>query len=81
MSRNSGHDQHDETFVVIEGRYEVRLGDDIIEATPGDYVYVRGRAVTSGSLGIVSCRMYRFAGGLTADRHYQGPSDPPLQRI
>jgi mannose-6-phosphate isomerase-like protein (cupin superfamily) len=38
--RDHMHDRHEETFVVLEGQYEVRLGEDIVAASAGDYVFV-----------------------------------------
>lgn len=34
------HLRHDETFVVLEGEYDVRLGDEILLARAGDYVFI-----------------------------------------
>jgi quercetin dioxygenase-like cupin family protein len=33
------HDREDETFYVLEGRYEIRLGDDLHVAGPGTVVH------------------------------------------
>ncbi len=38
--RDHVHSRHEETFVVLEGEYEVRLGDDIVLARAGDYVFI-----------------------------------------
>lgn len=38
--RDHVHLQHEETFVVLEGRYKVRLGDETVFADTGDYVFV-----------------------------------------
>lgn len=38
--RDHVHTRHEETFVVLEGEYEVRLGDEIFVAAAGDYVFV-----------------------------------------
>ena len=38
--RDHVHATHDETFVVVDGQYQIRLGDDIVEAVSGDCVYV-----------------------------------------
>ena len=38
------HAREDETFYVLEGRVDFRLGDERVTAGPGDFVYVpRGR--------------------------------------
>ncbi|MCL4849160.1 MAG: cupin domain-containing protein [Acidobacteria bacterium] len=50
------HRREDETFYVVEGRIEFRLGDDLIEAGPGDFVNV--------PRGTVHC--FRNAGSNTA---------------
>ncbi len=50
------HRREDETFYVVEGRIEFRLGDDLIEAGPGDFVNV--------PRGTVHC--FRNAGSDTA---------------
>lgn len=34
------HTRHEETFVVLEGKYEVRLANDILVAEKGDIVFV-----------------------------------------
>src|SRR5215213_9173012 len=34
------HVQDEETFVVLLGRYEVRLGPDVVTVSVGDYVFV-----------------------------------------
>jgi len=33
------HSREDETFYVLEGEYEVQIGDAIVRATPGTYLY------------------------------------------
>lgn len=38
--RDHVHARHDEAFVVMAGAYEVRLGDQIVVAKAGDYVFV-----------------------------------------
>lgn len=38
--RDHIHAEHEETFAVLEGRYRVRLGDEIVSAEAGDYVFV-----------------------------------------
>lgn len=38
--RDHVHTRHEETFVVLAGQYEVRLGDDIVVARAGDFVFI-----------------------------------------
>lgn len=38
--RDHAHLEHEETFVVLQGRYKVRLGDQTVFADAGDYVFV-----------------------------------------
>lgn len=38
--RDHVHLKHEETFVVLEGQYEVRLGQQIVVAAAGDYVVI-----------------------------------------
>lgn len=38
--RDHVHLRHEETLVVLEGQYEVRLGDAIVQVSAGDYVFV-----------------------------------------
>ena len=33
------HSREDETFYVVEGEYEIQVGDSIVRATPGTYLY------------------------------------------
>ena len=33
------HSREDETFYVAEGEYEIQIGDAIVRATPGKYLY------------------------------------------
>ncbi len=45
--RDHVHGRHEETFLVVAGVYRMRLGDDVITARAGDYVFVpRGTAHT-----------------------------------
>ncbi len=58
MIRDHIHTRHDETFVVLEGQYDIRLGDDIVEAGPGDTVYVpRGTPHTYNNRGPGAARI------------------------
>lgn len=34
------HGRHEETFIVLEGRYQMRLGDEVVSVQTGDYVVV-----------------------------------------
>ncbi len=34
------HTRHEETFLVLDGQYEVRLGQDVVMVAAGDYVFV-----------------------------------------
>ncbi len=38
--RDHSHQKNDETFIVIEGQYAMRIGDDIVQVGRGDLVYV-----------------------------------------
>ncbi len=38
--RDHTHLEHEETFAVLQGRYKVRLGDEMVFADAGDYVFV-----------------------------------------
>jgi mannose-6-phosphate isomerase-like protein (cupin superfamily) len=38
--RDHLHTRHEETFLVLEGQYEVRLGHAIVLVAAGDYVFV-----------------------------------------
>lgn len=38
--RDHVHHRHDETFVVLDGHYRVRIGADVVEAGPGDTIYL-----------------------------------------
>lgn len=56
--RDHVHTGHEETFVVVEGRYEVRLGDEIVLVTAGDYVFVpRGTPHTYRNAGPAPARV------------------------
>ncbi len=33
------HSREDETFYVVEGEYEIQIGEAIVRATPGSYLY------------------------------------------
>ncbi|MBA3233881.1 MAG: cupin domain-containing protein [Propionibacteriales bacterium] len=56
--RDHIHARHDETFMVIEGEYEVRLDDKIVTAGAGDYVFVpRGTAHTYRNAGAQPARV------------------------
>ncbi|MEP6851621.1 MAG: cupin domain-containing protein [bacterium] len=50
--RDHVHVRHEETFFVVAGKYRIRLGDEVIMAGAGDYVFVpRGTAHTYCNLG------------------------------
>lgn len=52
------HRREDETFYVVEGRIEFRLGDETIEAGPGDFVNVpRGTVHCFRNAGAETARM------------------------
>lgn len=56
--RDHVHTRHDETFVVLEGQYEVRLGNEIVAAGAGDYVFVpRGTPHTYRNAGPLPARV------------------------
>jgi mannose-6-phosphate isomerase-like protein (cupin superfamily) len=56
--RDHVHTRHEESFVVLEGRYEVRVGQDIIVAVSGDYVFIpRGTAHTYRNPGSKPARL------------------------
>lgn len=56
--RDHVHLQHEETFVILEGQYQVRLGDDIIAVEAGDYVFIpRGTAHTYRNPGPATARV------------------------
>ena len=56
--RDHVHARHEESFVVLEGRYEVRVGEDIIVAAPGDYVFIpRGTPHTYRNAGPEPARL------------------------
>jgi mannose-6-phosphate isomerase-like protein (cupin superfamily) len=38
--RDHLHSRHEETFVVLEGQYEVRLGEKIVRVAAGEYVFI-----------------------------------------
>ena len=50
--RDHVHARHEETFLVVEGHYQMRIGDEVVVANAGDYVFVpRGTAHTYRNLG------------------------------
>lgn len=56
--RDHVHTRHEETFLVLEGEYQLRLGDDVVLAGEGDYVFVpRGTVHTYRNLGPSPGRM------------------------
>jgi mannose-6-phosphate isomerase-like protein (cupin superfamily) len=56
--RDHVHSRHDETFVVIQGTYRVRLDDKIVTVEAGEIVFVpRGTAHTFRHVGPDSGRM------------------------
>jgi quercetin dioxygenase-like cupin family protein len=56
--RDHVHARHEETFLVVEGEYQMRLGDEVVIAHAGDYVFVpRGTAHSYRNLGPGSARM------------------------
>ncbi len=56
--RDHLHLRHEETFVVLEGQYEVRLGPDVVLVSAGDYVFVpRGTPHTYRNAGPVPARV------------------------
>lgn len=56
--RDHLHMRHEETFVVLEGQYQVRLGQDIVVVSAGDYVFVpRGTPHTYRNTGPVPARV------------------------
>jgi mannose-6-phosphate isomerase-like protein (cupin superfamily) len=56
--RDHVHSRHDETFIVLRGIYEIRLGHEIVTAQPGEVVFVpRGTPHTFRNAGISPSRM------------------------
>ena len=56
--RDHLHTRHEETFVVLEGQYEVRLGQTIVVVVAGDYVFVpRGTPHTYRNAGPAPARV------------------------
>jgi len=56
--RDHVHARHEETFVVLEGQYEVRLGQRILLVVAGDYVFVpRGTPHTYRNAGPTPARV------------------------
>lgn len=56
--RSHVHARHEETFLVLEGEYQLRLGDEVVIARAGDYVFVpRGTAHSYRNLGSGPARM------------------------
>jgi len=56
--RDHLHNRHEETFVVLEGQYRVRLGQDIVVVAAGDYVFVpRGTPHTYHNAGPAPARV------------------------
>jgi quercetin dioxygenase-like cupin family protein len=56
--RDHVHARHEESFVVLEGQYEVRLGEEIIVAVSGDYVFIpRGTPHTYRNAGPEPARL------------------------
>ena len=50
------HSNEDETFYVLEGRVDFRLGDERVTAGPGDFVNIpRGKVTTSTTRAPRSC--------------------------
>jgi mannose-6-phosphate isomerase-like protein (cupin superfamily) len=45
--RDHVHSRHDETFIILDGSYRIRLGDQLVTAQQGEVVFVpRGTAHT-----------------------------------
>lgn len=56
--RDHVHLRHEESFVVLEGQYQVRLGQDIVVADAGDYVFIpRGTPHTYRNAGTNDARL------------------------
>lgn len=56
--RDHVHARHEETFLVLEGAYQIRLGDEIIVANTGDYVFIpRGTPHTYRNAGPAPARL------------------------
>ncbi len=56
--RDHVHLRHEETFLVLEGQYEVRVGQDIVVAAAGDLVFVpRGTPHTYRNTGPTPARL------------------------
>ncbi|MDQ6934469.1 MAG: cupin domain-containing protein [Actinomycetota bacterium] len=56
--RDHVHGRHEETFVVLEGQYEVRLGEKVVQVMAGDYVFVpRGTPHTYRNMGPAPARV------------------------
>ncbi len=56
--RDHVHARHEETFLVVEGEYQIRFGDEVVIAGAGDYVFVpRGTAHSYRNRGPDPARM------------------------
>jgi len=56
--RDHVHARHEETFLVLEGEYRIRLGNEIVVASGGDYIFVpRGTPHTYRNVGPETARM------------------------
>jgi mannose-6-phosphate isomerase-like protein (cupin superfamily) len=56
--RDHVHTRHEETFLVLEGQYEVRVGHDVVMVTAGDYAFIpRGTPHTYRNPGPAPARL------------------------
>lgn len=82
------HDREEETFYVLEGRFSFQVGEDIIEAGPGDTVYgPRQTAHSWRCTGDGESRMFalfspgEFEGFLSELTQVPPPSDPAAEAV
>src|SRR3954468_13847215 len=70
------HNREDEYSYVLEGRLGALLGDDVVEAGPGDLVFKpRDRGHTFGNAGDEPCRILEIISPAGFERFFQELSD------
>jgi quercetin dioxygenase-like cupin family protein len=74
------HSREDESFYMLEGTLTVQVGDQTLQASPGDFVYLpRGIAHTFRNTGNENARMLVTATPAGLEKYFEETFDPAVE--
>jgi quercetin dioxygenase-like cupin family protein len=74
------HSREDESFYLLEGTLTVQVGDETLQATPGDFVYLpRGITHSFRNTGQVNARMLVTVAPAGLEKYFEETFDPAVE--